>query len=156
MGCPDLGFGSTRASRKWGFPGPSFPAWKYLNLVRRFAWKWLSEKVKVLVAQSLPTLWDLMDCSPSGSSAHGILQARILEWIAISFSRGSSPLRDQTLFFCISGRFFTVWATREALEVITLKMEPEREGEPYHLHGGENWFLGTEKNLRWKNVLCPS
>ena len=72
------------------------------------------EKVKVLVAQSSPTLCDPMNCSPSGSSAHGILQARILEWIAISFSRGSSPLRDQTLFFCISGRFFTVWVTREA------------------------------------------
>ena len=109
MGCPDLGFGSTRASRKWGFPGPSFPAWKYLNLVRRFAWKWLSEKVKVLVAQSLPTLWDLMDCSPSGSSAHGILQARILQWVALPSSRVSSQPRDQTpdlhcrqILYCLS------------------------------------------------------
>ena len=42
------------------------------------------------VAQSCPTLWDPVDCSPPGSSAHGILQARILEWVAISFSRGSS------------------------------------------------------------------
>ena len=40
-----------------------------------------------LVAESCPTLWDLMDCSPPGSSAHGILQARILEWVAIPFSR---------------------------------------------------------------------
>ena len=50
-------------------------------------------KVKVLVAQSCPTLCDPMDCSPSSSSVHGILQARILEWVAISFSRGSSPSR---------------------------------------------------------------
>ena len=50
---------------------------------------WL-QKVKVLVAQSCPTLCDPMDCSPPGSSVHGILQARILEWVAIPFSRGSS------------------------------------------------------------------
>ena len=49
-----------------------------------------------LVAQSCPTLCDPMDGSPPGSSVHGILQARILEWVAISFSRGSSQLRDQT------------------------------------------------------------
>ena len=49
-----------------------------------------------------------MDCSPPGSSVHGILQARILEWIAIPFSKGSSALRNQTQVFCISGRFFTV------------------------------------------------
>ena len=46
--------------------------------------------------QSCPTLCDPMDCSPSGSSIHGILQARILGWVAISFSRGFSPPRDQT------------------------------------------------------------
>ena len=51
-------------------------------------------KVKVLVAQSCPTLCDTMDCSPSGSSVHGILQARILEWVAVPFSRGSSQPRD--------------------------------------------------------------
>jgi len=44
-----------------------------------------------------------MDCSPPGSSAHGIFQARILEWVAISFSRVSFPLRDQTLISCIAG-----------------------------------------------------
>ena len=45
---------------------------------------------------------------------HGILQARMLEWIAFSFSRGSSQPRDQTQVSCIAGRFFTSWATREA------------------------------------------
>ena len=54
---------------------------------------WALCKVKVLVAQSFLTLCDPMDCSPPGSSAHGILQATTLEWVAISFSRGSSRLR---------------------------------------------------------------
>ena len=51
---------------------------------------------------------------PPGSSAHGILQTRILEWVAISFSRGSTWPRDWTRVSCIVGRFFTDWATREA------------------------------------------
>ena len=52
--------------------------------------------------------------APPGSSVHGILQARILEWVAISFSRVSSPPRDQIWVSCIAGRFFTIWAIREA------------------------------------------
>ena len=56
-----------------------------------------------------------MDCSLPGSSVHGILQAGILEWIAISFSIGSSRPRNQTQAFCIAGRFFTNGATREVL-----------------------------------------
>ena len=66
------------------------------------------------VAQSCPTLCDPMDCSLPGSSIHGILQARILEWVAISFSRGSSQPRDQTRVSLIAGRRFNLWATREA------------------------------------------
>ena len=46
------------------------------------------------------------DCSLSGSSVHGIFQARILEWVAISYSRGSSLARDPTQVSCIAGRFF--------------------------------------------------
>ena len=61
-----------------------------------------------------PTLCDPMDCSLPGSSIHGILQARVLEWVAISFSRGSSWPRDRTQVSCIAGRRFTLWATREA------------------------------------------
>ena len=71
------------------------------------------KKVKVLVSQLCPTLCDSIDCSTPGSSVHGILQERILEWITISFSRGSSQLRDQTWDFCIAGGFFTICATRE-------------------------------------------
>ena len=70
--------------------------------------------VKVLVAQSCPTLCDPMDCSLPGSSVYWILQARILELVAIPFSRGSSRPRDWTHVSCIAGRFFTVWATSEA------------------------------------------
>ena len=58
------------------------------------------------VAQSCPTLCDPMDCSLSGSSIHGFPQARVLEWIAISFSRGSSQPRNRTWVSCIAGRHF--------------------------------------------------
>ena len=64
------------------------------------------------VTLSCPTLCDLMDCSLPGSSIHGIFQARVLEWVTISFSRGSSPPRDQTQVSRIAGRCFTFWATR--------------------------------------------
>ena len=66
------------------------------------------------VAQSCPTLCNPMDSSPPGSFLHGILQARILEWAAISFSRGFSPLRNRTWVSCTAGRRFNFWATREA------------------------------------------
>ena len=58
--------------------------------------------------QSCPTLSDPMDCSPPGSSVHGILQARILEWAAISSSRGSSQPRDRTQVACMAGGFFII------------------------------------------------
>ena len=58
---------------------------------------------------------DSMDCRPPGPSEHGILQARMLEWFAISFSRGSSRPRDETQVSCTSGRFFTDWATSLSL-----------------------------------------
>ena len=62
-----------------------------------------------VVSDSLPP----MSCSPPGSSVHGILQARILEWVAIPFSKASSPLRDQTQVSCITGRFFTISVIRK-------------------------------------------
>ena len=68
----------------------------------------------MLFIQSCLTLCDPIDCSPLGFSVHGILQARILEWVAISFSRGSSQPRDWTWVSCTTGRHFTIWATREA------------------------------------------
>ena len=69
-----------------------------------YKWKW---------SQSCLILCDPMDCSLPGSSIHGIFQARILGWVAISFSRTSSQPRDSTQVSRIVGRHFTVWATRE-------------------------------------------
>ena len=76
--------------------------------------QWLGVEVCAKSLQSRPTLGDPMDCSPPGSSVHGTLQARIMEWVAISFSRGPSPSRDRTPVFCIADGFFTDQATREA------------------------------------------
>ena len=69
------------------------------------------------IAQPCLTLCDLMDCSLPGSSVHGIFQARVLEWVAISFSRRSSWPRDWTQVSCTVGRCFTVWATREVVYI---------------------------------------
>ena len=70
-------------------------------------------KVKLLFAQSRPTLWDPMDWSPSGSSIHGILHARILGWVSLPFFRWSSWARDRIQLSCIAGWFFSIWATGE-------------------------------------------
>ena len=67
----------------------------------------------MLVTQSCLTLWNSIDYSWPGSSVHGILQARILEWVAIPFSRGSSQPRDWTQVSCTAG-IFTIWAIKEA------------------------------------------
>ena len=69
------------------------------------------DTLEVKVAQSCPTLCDPMDCI-----VHGILQARILEWVAFPFSRGSSQPRDRTQVSHIAGELFTSWAKREAQE----------------------------------------
>ena len=67
--------------------------------------------IKVKVTQSCPTL-----CDPVDYTVHGILQARILEWVAFPFSRGPSQPRDRNQVSCIAGRFFTSWTIREAQE----------------------------------------
>ena len=67
-----------------------------------------------------------MDCSLPSSSIHGIFQARILEWIAISFSRGSSQSRDGTQVCCIAGRLLTLWATGEMKRITS--SAPPRSG----------------------------
>ena len=78
--------------------------------------------VKVLVTQSCPTLCDPIDCSPPDFSVQGILQARILEWVAILLSRGSFPPRDRTHTSHIAHRFFTIRATKEAYFIFPLVM----------------------------------
>ena len=109
-------------------PGIIFCLWLSSRKMNACNWsKWANEKgsrgryqkgqiVKMLVTQPRPTLCNPLDCSPPGSSVHGILQARILEWFAISFSRGSSQPRDRTQVSHIVGRFFTTWATRKVLQ----------------------------------------
>ena len=79
-----------------------------------FAANILGNTVCVLITRLYPILYDPMDCSPPGSSVHGILQARIPEWVAISFSRESSGPRDRTWVSCIADGWFTIWTTREA------------------------------------------
>ena len=74
---------------------------------------WLSHYSKLLVNNLFVFICNPMDCSPPSSSVHGILQARILEWVAIPFSRGSSQPRDWTQVSCIGGRSFTIWAIME-------------------------------------------
>ena len=81
----------------------------------------LPQRESTLVTQSCLTLWNLTDCSLLCSSVHGISQARIVEWVAVSFSRGSSRPRDRTLVSCIAGGFFTDGTTRK---------EREREKSP--------------------------
>ena len=76
-------------------------------------------KVKVLVAQTCPTLCDPTDCSLTGSSVHRLLQARILEWVAMPSSRGSSRPRDRTWVSHTAGSFFTLWANRETPRTYT-------------------------------------
>ena len=75
------------------------------------------------VAQSCLTLCNPMDCSPPGSSVHGIFQAWILEWVAISFSRGSSWPRDQTLVSHTIGRRFTIQVIREETDMQSTSCE---------------------------------
>ena len=75
--------------------------------------------VKVKVAQLYPTLWDSRDCSLPGSCVHGILQARILEWVSCALFQAIFATRDQTQVSHMAGGFFTSWATREALEAHT-------------------------------------
>ena len=87
----------------------------------KICWYFYILRWKCEFAQSCPTLWDPMDCSLPGCTVRGIFQARVLEWVAISFSRGFSWLRDRTWVSnrtwvsCIVGRCYTLYATREAL-----------------------------------------
>ena len=80
-------------------------------------------KMKVLVAWLCPILCDPMDCNPPGFSVHGVLSARIPEWVAISFSRGSVWPRDQTWVTFITGRFFYCLSHQAAHGVIVLMFE---------------------------------
>ena len=90
-------------------------------------------------------LWDPMDCNLPGSSVHGILQARILEWVAMTSSRGTSWPGDQTHVFCassIAGRFFTCWASWANLPLLLKTL-----GE------GNKKSLPIKRD-KWRLILC--
>ena len=104
-----------------------------------------SESV-VLVAQSCPTLCNPMDGRLWGSSVHGTLQARMMEWVAISYPRGSSQPRDQTHVSWIIGEFFTFWATREAILLHDRPINWETR-----CWGKEQWLFGkVNRPRRWR------
>ena len=97
--------------------------YKYIKQTVRIwqkSWKWHTYDYNLGSPRILLSLCNPMDCSLLGSSVHGISQARLPEWVAVSFSRRSSQPRDRTQVSCISGRFFTIWATREAPEYNSL------------------------------------
>ena len=101
-------------------------------------WPWMGPVNEWVVTQLYLTLCVPMDCSPPCFSVHGIFQARVLEWGAIPFSRGSSQPRDWTWVSHIVGRHFTVLATRE------VQMGPEQD-----------WKRHGRRNRQWE-VMWPS
>ena len=112
----------------WLSAGSSLPDLLYMSSPYGLEFLWLSQEsspfpgqlisCSCLVLSHVFTLCDSMDCSLPGFSVHGILQARILEWVAVSSSRGSSQPRDWTYVFCTGRRILYPWATWEAQEYI--------------------------------------
>ena len=96
-------------SRNFSF----FSVWTAGKLLNLFELQYCA-----VLNRSCPTLCNPMHCSPPDSLSMGILQAKILEWVAMPSSSESSPPRDQTHVSCIAGRFFTIWTTMEASDVI--------------------------------------
>ena len=103
------------------FGSSKYTTWTLLSVVSI----WGTELIRPHESESVScsaclTLCDIIDCGLPGSSVHEIFQARILEWVANPFSRGSSWPRDRTWVSHIAGRFFTVWVTREPQSLMTL------------------------------------
>ena len=116
-----LGVGISTCELEWGW-----------------GWKWSESEV----TQSCLTRCDPMDCSLPGSSVHGIFQARVLEWIVISFSSGSSRPRNGTQVSRIVDRSFTIWATREVAGVGGVGTQFSSEQEPL-----DRYEYGTTRKL---------
>ena len=98
--------------------------------------------VCVLVTQSFPTLWDPMGYSLPGSFVHRILQASIMDWVAISSSREFSWPRDQTRVTCIIGRFFIIWASRGS----HFSFLPWATGKHFSFFSSTHLKLADERN----------
>ena len=123
---------------------------------------WLSSTtVCVAVSRSYLTLCDPMDSSPPGTTVHGALQARILEWIAISFSKGFSQPRDRILISSSSsliGRFFNVWAIKKGSQLLLHSMldlgDSEMIQSGFHVlpwssnSSGGRWYMETDQLIQ--------
>ena len=121
----------------------------------------------MLVAQLCLTLWPPKGSLP-GSSVHGVLQARILEWVAIPFSRGFSRPREGVRVSHIAGRFFTVWAPREAWLLYwqadsftaELPRKPALTAQVYFLHAGTavtvSWVSSSNSHSHWGRWMMPT
>ena len=124
---------------------------------RHFSWRCIILAAFILVAQSCPTLRNPMDYSPPGSPVHGILQARILKWVAIPFSKASFWPRDWTWFSCVAGRFFTFWATREAHDKARQHIKKQRHhftskglySQSYGFSGSITWMWKLGHKEGW-------
>ena len=127
----------------------------------------IREKKEVLVIQSCPTLWPHGLWTPGtvplqGSSVHGILQARILECIALPFSRESSWPRDHTQIFCTVGRFFILWVTKDAsgkgcVNLFFLAAFTGEQGQMISLWAEQRLFSLTVRHrsrVLWGRPLC--
>ena len=111
----------SRTSRKYSCHLPSSEKVSFLKEDWPSAQESINSAPFMCVSHSvMSSFCNPMDRSPPGSSVHGILQARILGWVAISISSRYDRPRDQTQVSCIVGRFFTIWATREAQTQLTL------------------------------------
>ena len=151
--------------RKWQ-PTPVFLPRKFhrqRSLVGYSPWGRKSESE---VAQLCPTLWDPMDCSLPGSSIHGIFQARILEWVAISFSRESSRPRVWTRVSCNVGRCFIVAKSQTKLSDWTTnnsktgrnaqQIGPSQCGWPGGLCWSSEGQDGGRGSIRWSGLILSS
>ena len=109
--------------------------------------------VCVWVAQSYLSLCNTMDCSPPGSFDNGILQVRILEWVAIPFSRGSSQPRDWTRVSLIVGRFFTIWTVDPYKLLLCVLISNQYSNTSDH---GEDYFNPATgvAGIRNEDSLC--
>jgi len=151
---------------------PNFPGLLILHTSQRYSvvfphllnLNWTNDMLwqSVKVALSCPTLWD-----PTDYTVYGILQARILEWVAFPFSRGSSQPRDRTQVSCIAGGFFTSWATidgkkkNDSLQVLSLGLKNScmllylsLENMPYHSETSLSQPAGYLKHVA-KQVSHP-
>ena len=128
---------------------PSYTVGGNVNWYSHYG-KWYKSEV----AQLYPTLCDPMDCSPPVFSVHGIFQARVLEWVAISFSRGSSQLRDRTKTSLIVGRLFTLWTPGKSQKTVQRFFKKLGIELPYGLAIP---LLGIypDKIIIWKDPCIP-